>query len=135
MWFALLALATLAQEPTCAPPDDAPPGTLSVAWVSPVRRRVGSHHWLNVTPTTELRRWLAQQPDPNLGDLLHHVGQRRTTKEPSRRYKVTIFEVPGEALCASELEAPSATYRAQWSALARRGFCLLPAERFVTEGR
>lgn len=135
MWFALAALAALAQAPSCTRPDDAPTGTLSVAWVSPVRRRVGSHRWLDVTPTTELRRWLTQQRDPEVGDLLHHVGQRRTTKAPSRRYKVTIFEVPGEALCASELQAPSATFRAQWNDLARRGFCLLPAERFVTEGR
>jgi len=167
--FLALHLA-LAQEPceaTLAPP----PPNLSVAWISPLRKRTGSARWLEVIPTRTLAAWLREHPEATTGDLLRHAGARRRPREPHRRYKVTIFDTDPTSLCRpiEGAEPPTMVegvlacprgvgratgryegcgvatdfntggrgpevYRARWRDLARRGFCVIPAERFVSEG-
>jgi len=160
----------LAQEP-CEAELTPPTQTLSVAWISPLRKRTGNARWLTVVPTRALAVWLREHPDATTGDLLRHVGERRRPKEPGRRYKVTIFDTASDTLCRplEGAEPPTTAegvlacprglgratgryqgcgvatdfntggegpevYRSRWRDLARRGFCVIPAERFVSEG-
>jgi hypothetical protein len=160
----------LAQEP-CEAQLTAPPPALSVAWISPLRKRTSNARWLVVVPTRDLAAWLRAHPDATTGDLLRYVGERRRPKEPHRQYKVTIFDAEPGSLCRplEGMEPPTAVegvlacprgvgratrryqgcgvatdyntggdgpevYRSQWRDLARRGFCVIPAERFLIEG-
>lgn len=162
----------LAGDPApCAGALEVPPQAMSVAWISPLRRRVSGQRWLVVMSTTSLRDWLVSEKEPTVGSLLQHAGIRKRDKEPKRRYKVTIFEVRSLELCRpvegveegrevggllacpagishasgkyngcgyatdlrDETRGPD-VFRARWSELARRGFCVIPAERFVVEG-
>lgn len=101
---------------------------MSVAWVSPLRKRVGGKKELVVFPTREVTAWLAEHPGTTTGQLLRHLGLRDRKKEPRRPWKVTVFEVDTAELCGGE---PGWT--ASWRRLARRGFCVLPADRFLAE--
>ena len=87
----------------------------------------------DVVPTSDLRDWTAHNGRA-VGPMLQAVGARKKADDPKRPWKVTIFEVEGNLLCGTEGEAKLAVYRARWRDVARRGFCLLPAERFVSEG-
>ncbi len=159
--------AALAQDCTVGELPE-PPDTVSVAWVSRLPKRARSGSWLHVVPTTELRAFAQQHG--SVARMLQRAGLRRSGKEPKRRYKVVVFDVPAGALCrpvasAAEGEAVSGglacderrsdpsrqspgcgrtadradgspglvLYRARWSDLARNGFCVLPAERFVSK--
>lgn len=165
----LLAALAWASEP-CEMPDP-PPASLSVAWVSPLSSRTSNAAWLDVVPMRQLAAWVREHPEATTGDLLRHLGLRKSKREPKGRYKVVVFEVSNGALCrpiagavegstwaglpvceGSEAgrgsewtecgrlrdrttgeEGPEA-YRARWRDLAPRGFCVLPAERFLAEG-
>jgi hypothetical protein len=155
-----LALASLAAPCDVASLAQAPE-TLSVAWVSPLGRR--ARGWIRVTRTSDV---VALGTD--LGRTLQGIGLRKRPASPSRRYKVTVFdvaagdlcraiqgvepgaEVAGVAACVERLSKPNTevdgcghvidratsepgieVFHARWRDLAREGFCVLPAERFV----
>lgn len=164
LWFLGLALA---KEPAPCVGLEPPPQTLSVAWVSPIKKRTGSRHWLLVTPTIELRQKL--EPQDNVGRLLQLLGMRKRAKIPKTPYKVVVFEVDAALMCrplegylpyeevtgipvcpgsygratprysgcgystdwATE-ERGVDLYRVQWRDAVRGGFCVLPAERFLS---
>ena len=149
-----------------------PSGTVSVAWVSPLRRRASGASWLAVVRTSELRAWTRSQ-QASLPRMLQRLGLRRRDKEPSRSWKVVVFEVSSEHLCRPMMDregfepvVPGGVvsscpptlnrssraqdgcghtidrsddsrglqqFRVQWRDAAARGFCVLPAERFVAE--
>jgi hypothetical protein len=95
---ALLALAAAAEPGACTEALSPPPDALSVAWVSPLGRHVASRGYLDVVPTADLRRWVADTR-PGLGALLQHLGLRKRDRDPHRRYKVAIFDVARADLC------------------------------------
>lgn len=95
----LFLTAALAAEPVCKAPHTAPAETLSVAWVSPLGERVGARGSIDVVRTRDLREALASRADHDLGRMLQLLGLRRQSDPPSRRYKVTIFDVRGADLC------------------------------------
>lgn len=139
----------------------APPSgeTVAVAWVSPVGKRVRARSFVDVIPATNLR----QEDFQTVGELVHGLGLRRHKTTPRRPYKVTIFEVDPLILCRPIEDAepgqrvagvPSCEsartraksdgggcvgelpiYRIRWMDASARGFCVLPAQRFVDEGR
>lgn len=167
MFLSWMFLASASDEATCdlqALP--VPAETLSVAWVSRLRRQAGARAWLSVVPTTELRAGIGG--DKRLARMLQRLGLRRSDRDPRRRYKVVVFDVPRDMLCRPIADADFGEvidgvgvcddgrpdprrgtagcgttedlgsdapglplYRAQWSELARNGFCVLPAERFL----
>lgn len=95
----LLLAAAHAEVPSRCSADLAePPEALSVAWISPLRRKARARTWLWVVPTSELRARVAEEGG-GIARTLQLVGQRKRSKEPSRRYKVTIFDVRADALC------------------------------------
>lgn len=157
-----------AAQPACDVALTAPTAELSVAWVSPLRQKVGRRGWLEVVRTAELRREVASQ-NRSVGRMLQLLGLRKRGTEPGRRWKVTIFDVRGAdlcrplagyeepatvegvATCPGRLGRPTRTYsgcgwttdladgapgletfRIRWEDAARNGFCVLPAERFVS---
>jgi len=67
--------------------------------VSPLGKRVGKNGWLTLTPTQELRSWARAEAGGSVARLLQRVGLRKRSKEPSRPYKVVIFDVRAEQLC------------------------------------
>ena len=94
----LASIAGFAQEP-CPVTDFAEPAeTLSVAWISPVRDRVGARADITVVRTTDLRDWVGSEA-PSVGRLLQRLGLREESTDPRRRYKVVIFDVSQDALC------------------------------------
>jgi hypothetical protein len=154
---ALVIGIALAEAPACDPAFDAPPESLSVAWVSPLHRHAG---WMDVVPTAELRAWIAEEK-PGVGRLLQRLGDRKKATAPHRRFKVTVFEVRrvdlcrpvdgdpviadvaicenGPASCGYTVDRASGdrgfdTFRIRWRDAAVQGFCVLPADRFVAEG-
>ncbi len=136
MWGALFISAALAQQgpPECELESGLSADTVSVAWVAPVRKRAGNNAWLEVVKTAELRDWVRTSKAPGIGPMLHTLGLRKNADPPRRRYKVTIFEVRGDQLCGSDAELGLDSWTVRWRDVARRGFCMLPAERFVAEG-
>ena len=103
LWAAWIATA-FASDPVldCAVEVRAPdPGQTSVVWVSPLRRR--GTGWLSVVDSADLKRWMDRE-EPNAGDLLHHLGLRRTDRVPKRPYKVVIFDVDSRDLCLPSTE-------------------------------
>lgn len=133
--------------------------TVAVAWVSPVGKRVGGKTYLDVSPVVQLR----QAGFQTVGELVHGVGQRKNKTTPNKPYKVTVFEVdprilcrplegvePGEGVagvpacesartrgksggagCYEVSDLP--VFRIRWRDASARGFCILPADRFVDE--
>ncbi len=128
-----IGLAWAQDAPECELASELSSDTLSVAWVSPMNKRVGANGWFEVVPTTQLRSWAASNGRA-VGPMLKAVGARKKADEPKRPWKVTIFEIEGDLLCMSDTEGSLPVYEARWRDVARRGFCLLPAERFVAEG-
>ena len=98
----ILSLA-LAQEPADVAVCDGPwpelEEALSVAWVSPLRKTVRGRTWLTLVPTSELRSWAQREGQGSVGRMLQHLGMRKRSKEPRRRYKVVVFDVRAENLC------------------------------------
>lgn len=84
---------------SCAGPWPPTEEALSVAWVSPLRRSVGGRRWLTLVPTAELRRWGRDEGRGSVARMLQHLGMRKRSKEPRRRYKVVVFDVRSETLC------------------------------------
>jgi hypothetical protein len=84
--------------PTCGDRWTDPPDRVSVAWISPVRRRTTAAGWLDVIPTAALRDWVTAE-HPSTGRFLQRLGLRRRDRDPRRRWKVTIFEVRSSDLC------------------------------------
>ena len=98
---ALLAAVAFAQDDAVCDTSGftAPPATLSVAWVSPLRKRAGANAWLYVVPTSDLRAFAAGEGKGAAGRTLQWLGLRRTSKEPRRSYKVVVFEATADDLC------------------------------------
>ncbi|MGC6491657.1 MAG: hypothetical protein ACON5B_02355 [Myxococcota bacterium] len=96
-----------ANPETCFEEPEAPlPSTVSVAWISPVAQRVPLSGTLSVVPTRELRAWLERE-QADVGRMLQAMGLRKRSITPKRPYKVTITEVPTDALCRPiDHEAP-----------------------------
>lgn len=94
----ILMLAAAAQEPCPIETLTTPRETLSVAWISPVRRHVHARTTIAVVPTTALRTWVGGET-PTVGRMLQRVGLRADDSEPWRRYKVVVFDVSRETLC------------------------------------
>jgi hypothetical protein len=93
----LAALSAHAQDECDTSALTEPPEALSVAWVSPLRKRAGANSWLYVVSTADLRTFADAHPD--VGRTLQWLGMRRTAKAPRRQYKVVVFDTaPGE-LC------------------------------------
>lgn len=90
---------TWAQELSCDTELAAPPEALSVAWVSPLGKKVGKNGWLTLTPTQQLRSWARAEADGSVARLLQRMGLRKRSKEPKKAYKVVIFDVRAEQLC------------------------------------
>lgn len=89
--------SALAAAQTCdAAALDAPGSTISVAWVSPVRKRAGNGTWLWVVPTKELRAFAADHDD---GRVLQWLGEQKKDKAPRRRWKVVVFDATPADLC------------------------------------
>ena len=172
---ALLALKAIAfgqATPSCEGDFGAVPDTLSVAWISPVSQRVGAGRSLWVVESLDLRKWLTENPHAGIGRTLQHLGMRKRSKDPKRRYKIAIFEVPKSEICrplagypegaeesglavcdARKSKATSKytgcgyitdrgdasrsldVYRVEWRDASRNGFCVIPATRFLKEGR
>ena len=130
MMFLLLGW-TLAFAEECVPAEIAAP-TVSVAWISPLPRRVRGGREVEVVPTRDLTTWLRDHPEATPGDLLRHLGIRDRPREPRRTWKVTIFDVHTANLCKHPEN--EGAYVSTWRELAQRGFCVLPVERFLAEG-
>jgi len=88
-------------SPVCPAGDLArlpePAERIAVAWVGRWRQRPRGA--LHVVPAAELAGWVASQQPPWSGRTLQRLGLRRRNKDPSRSYKVVIYEVDREALC------------------------------------
>lgn len=135
----LLAIGMAAAKvpDVCLTAEAPEPGkTISVAWVSPLRRRAGNPRFLDVVPTVELRR--AATKDGSVARMLQRLGMRRSAKEPNRRYKVVVFDARTDDLygCGATIDRANdgmglPLYGATWAMLAADGFCVLPAARFV----
>lgn len=104
---ALLLGVALASDPVCEGLT-APGDALSVAWVSPLGQRVGPRGVIDVVRTRDLREALQGRAGGRLGRMLQLLGLRRSATTPSRRWKVTVFDVRGADLCRpiADLEAP-----------------------------
>lgn len=131
--------------------------TVAVAWVSKVGKRVGSKTYVDVIPVVPLR----QADFQTVGELVHGLGQKKHKTAPRKPYKVTIFEVDPRILCrpidgvepgervagVPACESARTTgksdgggcyevsdlpvFRIRWMDASARGFCILPAARFV----
>lgn len=97
--FAVLSAHAQDDEICEAPPLTAPPSALSVAWVSPLGRRARAGSWLYVVPTSDLRAFAEGEGKGQVGRTLQWLGQRRTAKDPHRRYKVVVFDTSPDELC------------------------------------
>ena len=168
LWWLWLALA-FAEEPSCAEvalPDA--PEAMSVAWVSPVAKRVGRNGTVQVVSTAALRSWVAREGEGSIARMLQQLGLRSRAAEPKKRWKVVVFDVVSQDLCrpvvgheepvnlagvvscSERASQPDRTqggcgyttdratgemgmevFQGRWAELARNGFCVLPAERFV----
>lgn len=153
-----LLLATLAfADSGCLTPIAG--DTVAVAWVSPVKKRVGGKTYIDVIPVVPLRHADFQ----TVGELVHGLGQKKHKTAPRKPYKVTIFEVDPRVLCrpldgvepgervagVPACESARTTgksdgsgcyevsdlpvFRIRWRDASVRGFCILPAQRFVNE--
>lgn len=91
MW---LLLAGLAWGQDACPTPPARGDAFSVAWVAPLHRR--ARGWLSVVPTAELA---AAPTAGSVARTLQLLGQRSSSKEPKRRYKIVIFDVAATDLC------------------------------------
>lgn len=94
-------LAASAQDEVCSAPELTDPGSpLSVAWISPLGKRVRGKAWLYVVPTTELRAFVSGgEGQGDVARTLQWAGVRRSSKPPKRRYKVVIFDVSADRIC------------------------------------
>jgi len=132
-----ISVAAARVPDVCLTAEAPEPGrTISVAWVTPLRRRASNHKFLEVVPTAELRR--TATTDASLARTLQRLGMRRSSREPDRRYKVVVFDAPTDQLYGCGATVDHATdgaglplYGATWATLASDGFCVLPAARFV----
>lgn len=102
VWLAaLVALSALPAPARAADACQLPaavPGTLQVAWVSPVRQGVGLSGVLDVVRTSDLRAIaLAEKREP--AAILRAIGLLRRRQKLRRDYKVTLFDVRSDWLC------------------------------------
>jgi hypothetical protein len=102
--FALFLFSWLgvAEASECASLSE-PKQTLSVAWVSPVGRRVGASKWLHVVSNRDLAT-LVRGEKAGVGRMLQSLGLRRRASDPKRRFKVVVFEVDRGILCRPLVE-------------------------------
>jgi hypothetical protein len=96
---ALMLGSALAQTNSC---DDVavPDAQVQIAWISPLRRTVGSGTWIEVVRVVDLEGWLsAETQDPTR--LLQVLGMkgRRTKEVDVSKYKITVFDVDAAWLC------------------------------------
>ena len=97
----------VAEASECASLDE-PKQTLSVAWVSPVRRQVSGSKWLRVVANRDLSA-LVREKKAGVGRMLQAMELRRRKSEPKRRYKVVVFEVDRGILCRPLVEHAEGT--------------------------
>ena len=164
----LLALAQAADPPSCTHEFQDAPASISVAWVSPSGKTVGRNGQVTVVSTSDLRAWVKSDSGGSVARMLQRLGLRGKKKDPSRPWKVVIFDVEARDLCRPvaghddpvaiaglvsckprpSKPSPEQTgcgqtvdrasgapgfeqFRGSWADLARNGFCVLPADRFV----
>ena len=75
--------------------------SFQVAWISPVRERVGSREMIEVVSFRDLRKWVNDK-DASAKDLLHHLGMLKKGYKKSidpTDYKITIFDIEHKSLC------------------------------------
>lgn len=123
----LLALLAAAQEPEAPPPTcstadlatlTSPGDRLAVAWVGPWHRRpTGS---VSVVAVDDLNTWIRDQDPPWRGRTLQWLGLRKRNTDPSRRFKVMIFDVDAAALCRPVTDIEKGTLIADVPACAPR---------------
>ena len=96
----LLLAALLGAAQACEDLSEVPE-SFQVAWVSPLRQRVGSKEMIEVVRFSELRDWSASN-DADAKRLLQHLGLLRgkvRRKIDPADYKITVFDVRSEVLC------------------------------------
>ncbi|MEZ4241418.1 MAG: hypothetical protein R3F59_35760 [Myxococcota bacterium] len=97
LWLAMAGAR--AQECGGSPELTDPGAQLSVAWISPLGKRVRGKAWLYVVPTTELRAFAAGEGKGDVVRLLQWAGVRRSARPPHRRFKVVVFDVSADQIC------------------------------------
>jgi hypothetical protein len=151
---------------------DSLPQAVQVAWVSPVRKRVGLRGYIEVVRVADLRAFVGEQGRDPVRALqaIGAVGRKghRGLFPRARRYKVTFFDIDSPWLCRSLAgQDPGTTvaglvvcpkgqlrggrfytgcgyardsktdgrgldvYRIRWRDAVRRGFCVMPLDRFL----
>lgn len=93
-----MILALLATAWSCDVDFPAPRDTSAVAWISPMRKTVGAKSRLRVVPVDALRE-AAKKGPLTPGRALQIVGERKKARNPSRPWKVTVFQASSGALC------------------------------------
>ncbi len=163
MWLVGAALAA-SDGPSCSVEGlVTPPADVQVAWVSPVRKRVGTNRDVTVVRVEHLRDFVRAEKADQTRVLqgLGMVGKRAGWRS-RRLYKVVIFEVRAEELCRPiDGIEPGAViggagvcdrskgcgrsedklvgeeglevYEIPWRDAARSGFCVVPMEVYVQE--
>ena len=91
----------------CGDGFESPPDVQTVAWISPVRKRVVGRSSLRVIPVAALRE-AASQGNFTTGRLLQLLGERKKARPPRRAWKVTIFEASSGGLCRPVVGDPAA---------------------------
>jgi hypothetical protein len=100
----LLALATgseaRAQDGACLALTEIPDAT-QVVWISPVRRQVGAHSWMEVVRLGDLESWVAaHDKDPvRMLQAAGIVGRKAGARATEATWKVTIFDVERSWMC------------------------------------
>ena len=148
------------------------PQAVQVAWISPVRKRVGVRGYIEVVRVSDIRE-LASRTNRDPVRLLQGMGLvgpkgHRGLIPRARNYKVTFFDIDSAWLCRSIVgQGPTAAvaglavcpksqlrggryytgcgysrdaktnargldvFRIRWRDAVRRGFCVMPLERFL----
>ena len=103
--FTALSLAFLLSGPAHAGEScqalDEPPRAFQVAWISPVRKRVGGRRTLEVVRVSDLRVLARQYGSSSTRVLqaLGLVGKRGGWLFTPDRWKITVFDVESSSLC------------------------------------
>lgn len=97
MWLVVAAAWAVESGESC-PVLSALPANTQVAWVSPVRKRVGLNSRISVVRTAELRA-LAKTRGGDPAEVLQALGLVGRRGVVRRDYKVVVFDVRAEWLC------------------------------------
>ena len=100
MLLAIIHMIFIGQSHACEALSE-PPKAFQVAWISPVKERVGSKEMIEVVSFRDLRKWVKDK-DATAKDLLHHLGMLKKGYKKEidpRDYKITIFDIEQKSLC------------------------------------